>query len=212
MPLTIDREQLDRMARVIATRRSVRRYAPRPVAREIVEELLHCAANAPSAHNRQPWRFAVLREPASKAKLAEAMGSRLRADRLRDGDPADIVQADVARSHERITQAPVVLVVASTVSEMDRYPDRARQQAEYLMAVQSTAMAVQNLLLCAHAAGLAGCWMCAPLFCPETVCAVLDLPCDWQPQAIVTLGYAASQARPRPRRPLAEIVRHVEEP
>ena len=51
------------------------------------------------------------------------------------------------------------------------------------MAVQSTAMAVQNMLLLAHAEGLAACWMCAPLFCPDTVRAALDLPADWQPQA-----------------------------
>jgi len=93
---------------------------------------------------------------------------------------------------------------------MDAYPDPRRREAEYLMAVQSTAMAVQNLLLAAHSAGLAACWMCAPLFCPDTVRAVMALPADWQPQAIVTLGVPAAQGKPYSRRPLAEVVRRVE--
>jgi F420 biosynthesis protein FbiB-like protein len=77
------------------------------------------------------------------------------------------------------------------MADMDRYPDEKRSRNEYLMAVQSTAMAVQNLLLAAHAEGLGACWMCAPLFCPDVVSAELDLPADWQPQALITLGYPA---------------------
>ena len=72
------------------------------------------------------------------------------------------------------------------------------------MAVQGTAMAGQNLLLAAHALGLGACWMCAPLFCPEVVAAELELPPDWQPQGLVTLGWPA-QTRRRGRKPLAEV-------
>ena len=63
------------------------------------------------------------------------------------------VRSDVIRSFQRITGAPVVIVVAMTLAEMDSYPDESRARAEYLMAVQSTAMATQNLLLAAHAYG-----------------------------------------------------------
>jgi F420 biosynthesis protein FbiB-like protein len=77
--------------------------------------------------------------------------------------------------------------------DMDRYPDPERSAAERLMAVQSTALAVQNLLLAAHAEGLGACWMCAPLFCPDVVSAQLNLPEDWEPQALITIGYPAEQ-------------------
>jgi F420 biosynthesis protein FbiB-like protein len=90
--------------------------------------------------------------------------------------------------------------------DMDRYPDARRSQSERMMAVQATAMAGQNLLLAAHAAGLGGCWMCAPLFCPETVAAVLALPADWEPQGIVTLGHPAESGKPFRRRNLSESV------
>ena len=188
----------------LQTRRSIRRYTPDPVAPDVVERLLTAAIWAPSAHNRQPWRFATVTTPAAKAQLARAMGERLRADRLADGDPADVVEADAGRSLARIAGAPVVLVVCLTLVDMDHYPDARRSQAEYLMAVQSVAMAVQNLLLAAHAEGLGACWMCAPLFCAEAVSAALDLPADWQPQALVTVGWPASAGKPAARRPAAE--------
>lgn len=210
MPAAIDRGRLSTAAQLIASRRSIRRYRQETIPPEVVDELLRCAVNAPSAHNRQPWRFAVLRRLDPKVRLANAMGDRLRADRLRDGDSPAAVEVDVARSFERITCAPLVVVVATTTVDMDAYPDGGRRDAENLMAIQSTAMAVQNLLLAAHAAGLGACSMCAPLFCPGTVRAVLDLPADWQPQAIVTLGRPASAGKPYSRRALSEVVRYVE--
>ncbi len=206
----IDRAALRAAANLIASRRSIRRYSPEAILPELVDELLRCAANAPSAHNRQPWRFAVLRDPALKVALARAMGERLRADRLRDGDAPGVVDADVGRSFQRLTAAPIVVVVATTTIDMDVYPEPRRREAEYLMAVQSTAMAVQNLLLAAHAAGLGACWLCAPLFCQDTVRAVMALPADWQPQAIITLGVPGADGKPYSRRPLADVVRRVE--
>ena len=212
MPTAIDPKRFAEAAQFIASRRSIRRYREQTIPAELVEGLLACAVNAPSAHNRQPWRFAVLSRQDPKARLARAMGKRLRADRLRDGDAPAAVEADVARSFERISGAPVVVLVATSLLDMDAYPDAPRREAENLMAIQSTAMAVQNLLLGAHAAGLGACWMCAPLFCPDTVRAALDLPRDWHPQGIVTLGLPASAGKPYSRRPLSEVVRYVAPP
>lgn len=76
---------------------------------------------------------------------------------------------------------------------MDRYPDEKRANAERIMGIQSTALAVQNLLLAAHAEGLGTCWMCAPLFCADVVSEQLELPQDWEPQALITMGYPAEQ-------------------
>jgi F420 biosynthesis protein FbiB-like protein len=193
---------------LLAGRRSIRRYLALPVARELIDALLEAAAAAPSAHNRQPWRFVVIEAEATKRKLALAMGERLRADRLRDGDPSDAIDADVARSYARLTGAPVLVVVCMTLADMDRYPDERRTQAERVMAVQGAAMAAHNLLLAAHAEGLGACWMCAPLFCPDTVAAALALPPDWEPQAIVALGYPADPGKPFRRRPVAEVTRY----
>lgn len=190
----------------IHTRRSIRRYAPAPVPAEVIERLLTAATWAPSAHNRQPWRFAVLTEHAPKERLAEAMGARLRADRLADGDAPDLVEKDAARSHLRLVNAPIIIVVCLTMADMDKYPDTRRRKAEYTMAVQSVAMAAQNLLLAAQAEGLGACWLCAPLFCRDTVREALGLPEDWEPQALITLGHPLDAGKPGKRYLLAEVM------
>ena len=191
--------------RLVADRRSIRRYEASAVPTETLDRILTAARWAPSAHNRQPWRFAILTAFNWKDRLARAMGDRLRRDRLADGDPIAAIDQDVARSHARITGAPAAIVVALDMADMDRYPDD-RRRAEHTMAVQSAAMAVQNLLLAAHAEGLGACWMCAPLFCPDAVGEALALPTGWEPQAIVTLGWPAGSGKPATRRPIVEIL------
>ena len=73
------------------------------------------------------------------------------------------------------------------------------------MAVQSTTLALGNLLLAAHHEGLGARWMRAPLFAHDRVREAFDLPADWEPQALITLGYPA-ETQTKERRPLAEVV------
>jgi coenzyme F420-0:L-glutamate ligase / coenzyme F420-1:gamma-L-glutamate ligase len=186
---------------LIQSRRSIRRYKPDPIEPAVLEQVLKAAIWAPSAHNRQPWRFAVIQSQAQKDALALAMGAQLRSDLEADGVEEGVIAADVSRSYDRLTSAPVLIMVCLSMVDMDVYPDGKRAQNEYLMAVQSVAMAGQNLLLAAHDLGLSGCWMCAPLFCPDVVKTALDLPEDWQPQGVVALGYPA-QEREKTRQPL----------
>ncbi len=195
---------MSHFAALVQSRRSIRRYQPRPIDRAVLEHILDLARWSPSAHNRQPWRFAVVESAAMKEQLARAMGSRLHQDLTADGAPAEVIEKDVSRSYARITGAAALICLCLTLQDMDTYPDSRRSFNEYLMAVQSTAMAGQNLLLAAHENGLGACWMCAPLFCPEVVQETLNLPSDWQPQALITLGYPAEE-RQRERKPLEEL-------
>jgi F420 biosynthesis protein FbiB-like protein len=194
------------LAIFISRRQSIRRYRPDRIDRAVVARLIEAATRAPSAHNRQPWRFAVLDDAATKHRLATAMGERLRADRQGDGDRAEAIECDLARSYARITEAPLVILVCVDTRDMDRYPDARRAEAEHLMAVQSTAMAAQNLLLAAESEGLGACVMCAPLFCPDTVAGALNLPLKWAPQMLLTIGKPARDGNNRARLALEEIV------
>jgi F420 biosynthesis protein FbiB-like protein len=191
---------------LVKGRRSIRRYEARPVEPETINTLLEAGTWAPSAHNRQPWRFAVLTDSGARETLARRMGDRLREARLADGDDPTDVEADASRSYARITGAPLVIVAFLTMEDMDTYPDASRQAAEHLMAVQAVAMAVNNILVAAHEAGLGACWMCAPLFCSDAVVAAVGAPARWQAQALLTLGYPASKGKPPVRRPLSDVV------
>ncbi|HCB50070.1 MAG TPA: nitroreductase [Chloroflexi bacterium] len=194
-------ENGDHFLELLLGRRSIRRYQQKSVPQELVDKLLTAAIWAPSAHNRQPWRFVVISALEKKSQLAQAMGDRLKKDLTQDGVETNVIENDVSRSYRRITAAPLLVLVCSSMEDMDSYPDERRQINEWTMAVQSTAMAGQNLLLAAHALGLGACWMCAPLFCPEVVQEVLELPVNWEPQGLVTIGYPAEK-KVKSRRPL----------
>ena len=186
---------------LIRTRRSIRRYDSRPVPAGIVRQMLEAAVWAPSAHNRQPWRFVIIENEATRQRLVTAMNDRLRHDLAADGVSPELIERDAGRSAARLLGAPLLILLAMTLVDMDAYPDERRARNEAHMAAQSVAMAGQNLLLAAHALGLGACWVCAPLFCPDTVRQTLELPPDWQPQGLITVGYPAEQ-KEKTRHPL----------
>ncbi len=195
---------------IIRGRRSVRDYRPDPVAPHLLEQMIEAACWAPSPHGRQPWRFVVLTLPDARARLAAAMGMRWRQQLELDQQPPEIVARRLERSHQRIRNAPAIIIPCLYLAELDTYPDAARQAAETTMAIQSLGCAVQNLLLVAYGLGLDGGWMCAPLFCPDTVQTTLGLAADLTPHALITLGYAAAEPQRRPRRPLEQMIVHWE--
>ena len=201
-----DRDAAKAFEALIKGRRSIRRYGPEPVESDVLQSILEAATWAPSAHNRQPWRFVVLTEAAQKQMLARRMGDLLRAARLADGDDSADVEADATRSYNRIAGSAAAIVAFLTLEDMDTYPDERRSHAEELMAVQGVAMAVQNILLSVHTHGLGACWMCAPLFCQEEVGAALGVPEHWRAQALITLGTPASKGKPPNRRPVSDVV------
>lgn len=187
------------------TRRSIRNFLPQPVSNDALKRILETTTYAPSAHNRQPWRFALLTSAEAKEGLADAMGADFRRDLSKDNLPDDEINTRIERSRSRILGAPVVIVLCMDSSEMDAYPDDRRGQAERTMAIQSTALAGLQLMLAAHAEGLGSVWTCGPLFAPEVVHAALDLPDEWQPQAMIFIGYPAEEPGPRLRTPVQEI-------
>ncbi len=187
-------------------RRSVRAYDGRPVPRALLEELLEAACWAPSPHGRQPWRFVVLTQAAPKRRLADAMGADWERQLAFDGQPAAVVATRLDKSRRRIIDAPALVLACLYLGDLDRYPDEERGRAEEIMAIQSLGAALQTLLLAAFARGLDGGWMCAPLFCPATVRAALDLDNALVPHALLTIGYAARDPHRRPRRPLDDLI------
>jgi F420 biosynthesis protein FbiB-like protein len=141
-----------------------------------------------------------------KERLASEMGKAWLSDMRRDGVPENKAEEIVkVESWERITKSPVVIIVCLTMDDMHKYPDKRRQRAEYVMAVQSVAAYIQTMLLLAHNEGLGACWICAPLFCQNVVRKVLNLPKSIEPQAMVIMGYTAEKPEPPPRKALNDI-------
>lgn len=181
----------------IKQRRSIRKYLPRAVSRELVLEILETAGWAPSAHNAQPWRFIIIEDAAVKRELAEKMAKAWAADLAKDGITTE--ETKRVERCERFANAPALVLASVTMEAMHEFPDEERRKSERDLVIQSLGAAMQNLLLAAHAKGLGACWYCAPAFCKEPVRKVLHIPKEVEPQALVVIGYPA-EAPPVPTR------------
>ena len=124
--------------------------------------------------------------------------------------PPARIDALVDASHAKISGAPAIVLGCLTWDGLDRYPDEARQRAEWGMALLSLGAAVENLMLATADAGFASCWVAAPIFCPEAARDALALPAEWLPHAMVLVGRPdpAYVGRPRPPVPLDDLRTH----
>jgi len=195
---------------LLRARRTVRVFEKREVPLDLLLRALEAATWAPSAHNSQPWRFIVIGKGETRKRLIEAMSRRFLEDLLKDGVPKDEAELIVSNSTERFMKAPLLVLFCLAKSDLETYPDEKRSKAEWIMGIQSVASAIENFLLALHALGLAGCWRCAPLFCQEEVKGVLELPEDYEPQAIIEVGYPAEKPEMPSRKPLSEVLRLID--
>lgn len=192
----------------VEARRSIRSFTGAAVPRPVLDDLVAAACLAPAPHHSRPWRFVVIDTPEGKAALAAGMGARWRTDLTGDGVPEPRIEALVEASRDKLTTAPALVLGCLTWSGLDHYPDESRRRAEWGMALLSLGAAVENLMLTATDAGLASCWVAAPIFCPDAARDALALPDEWSPTALVLLGHPAPDSTPRARPPVPiEVMR-----
>ena len=172
----------------IRTRRSVSRVLPERPPRERIERVLAAAVCAPNHYLTEPWRFIVL-TGAAREPLGHAQEAALR--RILDETDAPYDQAAMAKERGKPLRAPVVIVAAVVPS--------GHPKAVPLEEICATAAAVQNLLLAAHAEGLAAIWRTGETAYSPEVKAVLDLPDAAQVLGIIYLGYPDTAQPPAPR-------------
>jgi len=137
--------------------------------------------------------------------LVRKMMERFAQDLERDKVSRQEIDRRSFGSVETLGKAPVLILACLDMTDMTRYADAPRVEAERIMGIQSVAAAIQNLLLAAWAQGLGGCWYCAPLFCYDLIQKSLDLPQTHEPQAFITIGYPDTNAAKPLRKPIDEI-------
>jgi F420 biosynthesis protein FbiB-like protein len=191
----------------LEARRSIRAFTDEAVDRPTLDGLVEAACIAPAPHHSRPWRFVVIDTDDAKRDLATGMGEQWRSDLAADGVSPERIDELVDASHRKITGAPALVLGCLTWDGLDRYPDPVRQRAEWGMALLSLGAAVENLMVAAADAGLASCWVAAPIFCPEPARDALALPSEWLPHALVLVGRPdpAYVGRPRPPVPLDDL-------
>jgi coenzyme F420-0:L-glutamate ligase/coenzyme F420-1:gamma-L-glutamate ligase len=179
----------------IRTRRSIRGLEGPPLTHEEVSALIALALLAPAPHHTRPWRFVHVLPPRREA-LAKEMGEAWRRDMEADGVSAERQVRALERSRRQLIAAPTLLVGCLAGAGLHQWPDERRDRAEWTMAAHSFGAALQNILLAAHARGIAGYWISAPLFAQEAVRSALDLDAEWRPQACIALGRRSEAYQP----------------
>jgi nitroreductase len=182
---------------VVHRQRACRRFDDRELDDATIATILDAATFAPSAENRQPWVFIVVRDPATRASIHElterawaAGGRDFAAKRLDAGLLAE-VDAGVAGGGYR--SATVLVVVAADT-------ERCLEQT----IASSTFPATQNLLLAATALGVGSALTTLTTAFAGELTTLLGLPEHVIPQVVVPLGYPATELRPPRREPFAD--------
>jgi nitroreductase len=170
---------------LIRARRSVRRYADRPVERTVIEQCLEAARLAPSAENSQPWRFVVVDDEEAKARLAEAAFS------------------GVYRPTRFAAKAPVIVAVLAKPDFIANRLGRAIQGTKYYLI--DCGIASQQFVLRATELGLGVCYI--GWYSKRGVRKTLQVPRSHDIVVLLALGYPGGESRkPRARKELYDLV------
>jgi nitroreductase len=194
--------------RSIYRRHSVRLFTDRPVSDEDLRVILAAANQAPSAHNQQAWRFIVIRKERTRLELAEMV-------RGRAGDFSRASSTLLRRAVRSIVSAPVIVAVANTGeltrrgSESPEVYEEAGGDVFRTMEIQSSAAAVENLLLAAASLGIGSVWLGILVLLKREVLEFLGEPAG-ELMAVVALGYPAARTSGPKKLPLETLVRYLD--
>ena len=191
---------------VIESRRSVRTFAAKAVSEFDLQKVLQAAHYAPSAHNQQSWRFIVV-SGARRQELTSLIVKRA-AEFARS---SAVLLRMAARS---ISSAPVVIAVVSTGELTRQVTDPASRDGKSAlnfyrtMEVQSSAAAVENLLLAATSLGISSVWLGVLYLIKEEVLSFLE-ESDGELMAVVPIGYTKNRQAGPPKKLLETKVKYL---
>jgi nitroreductase len=192
---------------ILHTMRAMRQLKPDPVPDELIHQILRAAVAAPSAGNRQQWRFLVIKDPEIKQQVQRYYKKALdevAAPLWRSSAPPPGVTREqhnrqldaVIYLTEHFHEAPVWIVAC--LDEGDNLPTRRSGASIY--------PAVQNMLLAARALGLGATLTTRHLLYEAEVEEILGLPPGVHSYAIIPIGYPLGRFGPVRRGPLADVV------
>jgi nitroreductase len=177
---------MDSFMEVIEGRRSVRKYEDRQVPSETLNQVLEAVRWSPSWANTQCWEIVIVRDPALRKKLQEALPPA--------GNPA----------LKSIVTAPVLLALCGKQKVSGYYNDQVTTKfGDWFMF--DLGIAAQTLCLAADHLGLGT--VIVGLFDHEEAAKALNVPEDIEVVALIPMGYPIKKSKAPKRKPLDTFVR-----
>jgi nitroreductase len=192
---------------LVERRRSIRGYdESREVSDQTVRTILDCARWAPSGGNGQPWEFVIMRDQATRYKIADYYVKQM--EQKREMDLA--VRGTAKMTGDGFRHAPVHIVVLGDPRVKQSYPIRTQLEKAESHFITGLANATLLIHLAAAAHGMASQYVSdanSPYL--ETMLKVLlKIPEPLRIYHLVPIGYAKSQIAAPPRRPLDELIHY----
>lgn len=188
----------------ITMRRSIRRFKAEDVSCELIADIIEAGRLAPSAKNRQPWRF-IVTCGASKLQALEAMQTGILRERTEPLLPncSDYISG-AEYTLKIMQQAPVVIFVMNTLGQSLYDVLSPEDRIAEICNVQSIGAAIENMSLRAVELGLGSLWIGDIYFAYEELKNYLNS--DGIITAALAIGYADECPKARPRQKLTDIV------
>ena len=181
---------------VVLRQRATRQFNDQPVSEALIERCLQAAIHAPSAENRQPWVFVVVRDAHLRASIGDLSRRAWRQGGRQhsEGRLSPSLLRDVDRGAEGgIGSAPVIVVVCG---DADIGLESTLPSSVY--------PATQNLLLSATALGLGSAMTTLATLFADELRDLLELPPSIRPMAVVPIGWPNRPLGPPQRLPLRD--------
>jgi len=193
--------------RNIKDRRSIRSFTDEPISDDDISAILQSANMAPSAHNQQSWKFVVITGQ-KKQEIVNLISS--------EASKFPRASATLLRMASRtIASAPVVIAVVNT-GELISHGTQLFKIAAYksydffrTMEIQSSAAAVENLMIAATSLGLGSVWLGVLFLIKDNVCEILGEP-EGEFMAVIPIGHPAKKSSGPKKRTLEITVKHME--
>lgn len=193
---------------IIKRRCSTRKYGTKTIPQKQLDKIIEAGIwgpSVPSFLRIQPWKFLVVTDPATIAKLSKIVFEKSR-------EAKTGVNILMRSASNIIEEAKAVLIIYNS-GDMKKTGEKLKELllnfSEVLDKAQLCAIAasIQNMALEAENLGIGSCWLDMPLFCADEINVALGI--NNELVAFLTLGYPAEQGTRSKRKPLNETVKYV---
>lgn len=195
------------MIKEIENRRSIRKYKRHEISREIIEDIIYSATLAPSAKNRQPWKFIVY-QGEEKSKLVDVMHQGIKLEKITHKLMPEWAFAipDAENTVRVMEEAPCLIAVLNTNQKTPFDSIEDEKRIVEICDSLSIGAAIENMILTATSYGLGTLWIANTYFAYNELIDFIET--DSQLTGIVAIGFANEAPAKRPRKPVADIVEY----
>ncbi len=203
---------------ILLDRRSIRSFTEQEVAPEDIRDIIDCARYAPSDTNSQTWKFIAVRNKEKIREIERMTWEQLHlkaaaAEQKGLSKEARLLTKSFGPYATAFADAPVLIVCLAT-PYASKFRDKIFDPIGFVEddvwaeeGIKSSCLASQNLMLAAHAMGLATCPMTGPvLLAQEQLRTYLNIPEQCQINMVIALGYPAEHPGRLPRKEVDEIL------